>query len=269
VAKHKQKTQTPLPEIKSGVTVEQLEEIALHSHGRQKPAAGPDLMDMLLEQHPDFRLLVEKEITALQEKHGERAGEAVVLEGIKTLLGIDLPEFAAGLRRNLGVESLLLCYLNDFDGYTTAQINKVPGLEVFATGIDLLGYHEGSALPANRYIVADPNHLTKTIPPGSFHIVLAEDAIMLNERLKPTITQMHNVLSPGGVAVFEIEKWWDRRKELKGLKLADSIVAVNNETGKRGSLQEYEKWILEEMRKDNREGYRTALLTHFELRKPR
>ena len=233
-----------MPESKSIVTVQQLEEVALKSHAGRKPIAN--------------------------ELYGD---ERYHLRGYEKGLGVDVGKLVAGLREQFPHEVLLAADVNCVQGLAAAELNLVEGVEAFGTGKRFM-WSGKSGLPENRYILADANELPSVIPEGSFHLLVSYRSFEVAEKVPLLIPGLRRILRPGGLAVFDLENWFNQIPELRALGLDDELTIVNKVTGQRTPMRRCPDSITGLVTEDD---ISTAwakftgdtTFARFELRKPR
>lgn len=247
-----------LPEIKTSVTVRQLEEIALKSHAGRQPIA-------------DF--------------FGDE--EEYHLIGYEKRLRINVNEIIAGLRKQFPGEVLLAADVNCNNGLAAADLNKREGMEAFGTGGGFW-WHEKSGLLRKRYIVVDANELPSGIPENSFHFLISCHTFESAEKIPKLFPGLYKILRPGGLAVFDLEFWHHQADELKALGMDEAITMVGCHSGHTAKLKDYLKWLdgIEKLKADNYEALKKMSeaelkavepaihdsimqAARFEIRKPR
>lgn len=223
-----------MPPIKGGVTVKQLEEIAVKSQAGMNAKEGGG----------DF---------------------TTTLADYQYYLGPARPKLDYLRKRFPG--DVLLCAIVDCDeGAAVAELNRFRGVEAFGTGGDFL-YEKRTGLPKNRYIASDSRGLPG-IPDNSFHLVMHTGMDEPLHDLKQQISAIYRVTKPGGLAVLDVENRNMFLEIVHQLGITSHVYVVHNKSGEKTGLVQFVNSVVDMGEKDPIRASQRAYDVHFELHKP-
>ena len=186
----------------------------------------------------------ELEQIALQSQEGipqDDHGNFHSLEKFEDELGVSFVEIIERLKKVFDCK-LIVGNINGHSGSIAAEFQEYGGVEVFATGGTFYLSQE-SPIPRNRYIIADTEDVNsmKKIPDNAFHLLYSCRGLEGNNDPHIAIPEIHRMLVPKGMAVFDWEFLPDYTPQLERLdtKVLQDLHVFSTWTGGYYDIHEF------------------------------